>query len=144
MRSRSTVCSVSMRELLLVIGRAADVGMDPTRRRGRIVGLERHAIEAVLEHRLDVAIRPGADGDRPTAGGLDAFGAVLLREPQQAETGPIALLRDAAGSRESARRAPRCAAPPWRPSGSSAMGLHSRCARWAWGMCSGIVVKPPT
>jgi hypothetical protein len=34
----------------LVIGRAADDVMDPTRRRGRIVSLERHAIEAVLEH----------------------------------------------------------------------------------------------
>src|SRR5438445_446013 len=86
------VCSVSMRELLLVIRRAADVVMDPTWGRGRIVSLERHAIEAVFEHRLDMPIGAGADGNRPTAGGLDAFGAVLLREPQQPETGPIALL----------------------------------------------------
>ena len=35
---------------------------------------------------------PGADGDGPSAGRLDAFGAVLLREAQQAETGPVALL----------------------------------------------------
>ena len=75
----------------MVIGRAADVVMDPTGGRGRIIRLERYAIEAVLEHRLVVSIRPGADRDRPTAGGLDTFGAVLLREPQQAETGPITL-----------------------------------------------------
>src|SRR5712691_6030606 len=82
-----------MRELLLVIGRPADIRVAGTRGGRWGIGLERHAIETVLEHRLDVAIRPGADGDRPTAGGLDTVGAVLLREPQQAETGPIALLR---------------------------------------------------
>jgi hypothetical protein len=64
----------------------------PDAETGRIVSLERHAIEAVLEHRLHMAKRPGADGARPPAGRLDAVGAVLLREPQHAETGPIALL----------------------------------------------------
>ena len=77
----------------MVIGRAADIRVAGTRGGRRGIGLERHAIKAVLEHRLDMSIRPGAGGDRPTAGGLDPFGAVLLREAQQAETGPIALLR---------------------------------------------------
>jgi hypothetical protein len=47
----------------------------------------------VLEHRLDVAIRAGADGDRAATGGFDALGSVLFREAEQAQTRAIALLR---------------------------------------------------
>src|SRR5262249_10569256 len=81
-RSRSTVCSVSMRELLLVVDRPAHVGMRRARRGCGILRVERYPIEAVFEHRLHVAIGAGADEDGSRTGGLDALSPVLLGEAQ--------------------------------------------------------------
>jgi len=68
-----------MRQLLLVIGRAADIRMARARR-GSLGGVEREAIEAVFEHGLDVAILAGPGRDGPPARAFDALGAVLLHE----------------------------------------------------------------
>jgi hypothetical protein len=62
------------------------------RTRGGVVGVERQAIEAVLEDRIDVAIRSRAGRDGPPTGRFDARRAVLFHEPQEPKTGPIALL----------------------------------------------------
>src|SRR6266851_4712250 len=75
----------------LVIGRATDVGVHDTRPGRRLVGVEWQAIETMLENRIDV-IRAGADGHGAPTRRLDALRAVPFRQPQQPETGPIALL----------------------------------------------------
>src|SRR2546425_13025586 len=92
-RSRSTVCSVSMRELLLVIARAAHIRVARAGCGRRGLALEGHAIEPVFEHGLDMPIRAGAHGHGPPARRFHPLRAVLFREAQQAETGSIALLR---------------------------------------------------
>jgi hypothetical protein len=81
-----------MRELLLVIGRPADIRVAGTGRGQRGISLERQAIKAVFEHGLDVAIGAGAHGDGARAGRFHSLGAVLLRQTEQAKTGPIPLL----------------------------------------------------
>ena len=49
-------------------------------------------IELVVEDGFDGAVGPGADLDRPLGGGFDARRAVGAGEPDDAETGAIALL----------------------------------------------------
>ena len=53
---------------------------------------QRHAIEAVLQDRVDMAIGARADGDRARARGLEPLGAVALGEAQDAEARAVALL----------------------------------------------------
>ena len=50
------------------------------------------AVEAVLEHGVDVAVGAGADGDGAGAGGLQPGLAIALAEPEEAETRAVALL----------------------------------------------------
>jgi hypothetical protein len=76
---------------------------------------------------IDVSIRALTRVEGAGTGGVQALGAVAFREPQHLETRPIA---PAPGPMVAAQRL-RCE------------GLHSRCARWAWGMCSGTVVCRP-
>lgn len=59
------------------------------RRRRRRHG---EAVEAVLEHGVDVAVGPGPDGDRTGAGRLQSGLAIALAEPEQAEARAVALL----------------------------------------------------
>src|SRR5689334_19121892 len=53
---------------------------------------ERHAIEPVLEDRLDVAVRAGTGDEGAGAGGLEALGAVGFVEAQDAQAGAVPLL----------------------------------------------------
>ena len=59
-------------------------------RRG--LDVQGQTVQAVFEDRLDVAIRPRPGGERPSAGGVESLGPVLLRQPQDAQTRAIALL----------------------------------------------------
>src|SRR5436190_20801036 len=75
----------------MVIAGAADVGMV-----GQQLALPcrfgRLPIEPVLEDRLDRAVGTGADIETAIAGRLQPLGAVLARQPQDAEASTVALL----------------------------------------------------
>ena len=115
----------------LVVGAARGRWRGTGRAGGAGSGVERQTIQAVFEHRLDVAIRARAGGD--------ARGRTRRRAARGRAASPGAgcpgrsdsLARDAAGSRESAGRAPRSAGRWWRPSGSSRDGtpLQMRAVR---------------
>lgn len=64
-------------------------GDESERRRGLRHG---EAVEAVLEHGVDVAVGAGADGDGAGAGRLQAGLAIARAEPQEAEARAVALL----------------------------------------------------
>ena len=66
------------------------MGRDEGERRRRLQPGE--AVEAVLEHGVDVAVGAGADGNRAGAGGLQPILAVARAEPQQTEARAVALL----------------------------------------------------
>ena len=66
--------------------------MHGPRARRRGLRVQGQTVQAVFEDRLDVTIRPRAGGDRPGAGGVEPFGPVLLRQPQDAQARAIALL----------------------------------------------------
>src|SRR3954469_18634541 len=51
------------------------------------------AIEAVLEDRLDRAVRAGADVEAALAGRFQAVGPVMARQAQNADRGAVSLLR---------------------------------------------------
>src|SRR5258708_11937407 len=74
----------------MVVARPADVGMED---RGRVRGTLGRGppIELVVEDGFDGAIGPGADLDGALGGGLDARRAERACEPNDAETGAIAL-----------------------------------------------------
>jgi hypothetical protein len=59
-------------------------------RRGRLE--RRHAVEAVLEDRVDVTIRTGADGAGAGTGLLQPRVAVAFGQPQDAQAGAVALI----------------------------------------------------
>ena len=104
----------------MVVGGPADVGMHGPRARRRGLVVQGQTVQAVFEDRLDVAIRPRAGGERAGARGVEPLGAVLLRQPQDAQAGAIALLGMRPALEQRPGRAPRCGARWWRPSRSSA------------------------
>src|SRR2546422_11263866 len=61
-------------------------------RRARCRPLERRSIEAVLQDRLHVPVRPCVPRDGAGARGLEPLAPVATLEPQDAETRPVALL----------------------------------------------------
>ena len=75
----------------MVVARPADVGVSD---RGCVRGAfwRGPSIEFVVEDGFEGAIGPGADLDGPLGGGLDARRAKGADEPDDAETGAIALL----------------------------------------------------
>src|SRR6516162_8874608 len=75
----------------MVVARPADVGVSD---RGCVRGAfwRGPSIEFVVEDGFDGAIGPGADLDGPLGSGLDARRAKGADEPDDAETGAIALL----------------------------------------------------
>ena len=50
------------------------------------------AIEAVLEHGVDMAVGAGTDGDRAGASRFQSVLAIAFAEPEQAEARAVALL----------------------------------------------------
>src|SRR3990172_1237773 len=76
----------------LVVGRSAEMVVG--RGEGELRGGLRHgeAVEAVLEHGIDVAIGTGADDDRPRTGRLQPGLAIARAQPQEAEARAVALL----------------------------------------------------
>ena len=75
------------------------------------------AVEAVLEHGVDVTVRAGTDEDGAGARRLQAGLAIALAEPQETETRAVALLGMGDGPRESPgrgrRSAGRSCGPTW-------------------------------
>ena len=57
------------------------------------LAVQGQTVETVFENRFDVAIRPRASGERTGTRGVESLGPVLLRQPEDPETGAIALLR---------------------------------------------------
>ena len=126
----------------LVVGGPADVGMQRPRDRRRGLGVQGQTVQAVFENRLDVAIRPRAGGDRAGAGGVEPLGAVLLRQAEDAQARAIALL-GMGPALEKGLDERFGVAPMVAPQPIKREGLHSRCARCAFGMWSGMVVWRP-
>ena len=93
-------------------------------RRGRLRGRgagrgQRHPIQALAEHRVDVAVGAGSGHESPSTGGLEPFVAIALCQPQDAETRAVALLGVATfvedGGHELARARPDARAPRDQP-----------------------------
>ena len=78
----------------------------------------------MFEHRLDMAIGARAGDDGAAARRLDPLRPVLFREPQQAQTGPIALLGCGRLARMSSTKAAVCG-PTVVPHWIKRDGLHS-------------------
>src|SRR5205823_2579864 len=76
----------------MVIAGAADVGM-VGQQLALACRLRRLSIEPVFEDRLDRAVGTGADIQTAIAGRLQPLGAVLARQPQDAEASAVALFR---------------------------------------------------
>ena len=73
---------------------------DRSRRRGRAVRRQRRAVEPVLQDRIDVPVRAGADGQCPGAGGFQPVGAISPPEAEEPQAGPVALLRVGPGRQD--------------------------------------------
>ena len=70
-------------------------------RRGRLRGSgagrgQRHPIQTLAEHRVEVAVGAGSRHECPGTGGLEPILAIALSQPQDAETRAVALLGVAA------------------------------------------------
>src|SRR5579883_189454 len=90
--SRSWVGWVSKDDLLIVVARAADVGMQDRRVIRGALG-SGAPIEVVGEDRLDRAIAARADVDCARSRGVEPLASIGGGEPQDAEAGAEALLR---------------------------------------------------
>ena len=77
----------------MVVRGTADVVVGQRRGGLDAVDQERLAIQPVLEHGVDVPIRPSPGAPRALAGRIEPLRPVLLRQAQQAETGAIPLFR---------------------------------------------------
>lgn len=92
--SRSRVWCVSILEISIsrggVVEAATDVFVVLGQSEIRLL-LEGEAVEVALEDRFHRPVRDAADPEGPAAGGLEPLGRVPVPEPEQTETGTIAL-----------------------------------------------------
>jgi hypothetical protein len=112
--------------LSLVVAPATQMFMDggEGERRHRLD--QRHAIEAVFEHGVDVAVGAGPHRARACTGLLEARIAVALGEPQDAEARAVARLGCGWSARMALTRAAVCG-PIVRPQAMRRKGLHTKC-----------------
>lgn len=97
-------------------------GRGPARRRHVRRG---QSFQAVPEDRVDMPVGASPDGQGPRTGGLQPGLAIAASEPQEAETGAVALLGCGRSARIAATSARVCA--PIRPAQSVRRdGVHSR------------------
>ena len=113
-------------------------------RRGRLGRrLQGQAVLARRKDVLDGLIAVGADGDGAGTGGVEPRGAVLSAQTHDPQTGAIALFRVRPALQdfgdEPSRGRPGLLGPANEP-----RRRHSACARWALGMCSGLVEGCPS
>ena len=82
---------------MVVVG-ATDIGVSLRVQGGWSRGLERLAVEAGFQHRLEAAVRAGIQRDRTPAGRFQSLRAVTISETKNPQARAVTELRDACGT----------------------------------------------